>query len=190
MTELVISQQGVLRDVEFIQSPNFDARPTGVDIDTIVIHGISLPEGKFGGSNIQRLFTNTLDATDHPSFIEVAQLKVSAHVLIRRDGGLIQFVAFSERAWHAGQSQLNQRQCCNDFSIGIELEGCDYIPYMDAQYESLNRLITALMLHYPAILAQNIVGHADIAPGRKTDPGLAFDWNRIEAKKPERFTTE
>ena len=145
-------------------------------IDVIVVHGISLPPGKFGGEAIARLFTNTLDPTAHPSFAAIAQLRVSAHFQIRRDGELVQFVGCNERAWHAGVSSWKGRERCNDFSIGIELEGTDAQAYAAAQYTMLARLVRALKRIYPIA---DLVGHSDIAPGRKTDPGPAFDWARL-----------
>ena len=142
----------------------------------VVVHGISLPPGEFGGEAIARLFTNTLDPNAHPSFVAIARLRVSAHFLIRRDGELVQFVGCSERAWHAGVSSWKGRERCNDFSIGIELEGTDEKPYAAAQYTMLARLVRALKRVYPIAA---VVGHSDIAPGRKTDPGQAFDWARL-----------
>lgn len=167
-----------LQGVRYVPSPNCDQRPTGTAVELVVLHGISLPPGAFGGPYIEQLFTNTLDTGAHPYFAEIAHLKVSAHVLIRRDGAVIQFVPFDQRAWHAGVSNWCGRARCNDFSIGIELEGTDHIPYTDAQYTMLRGVLRALQAHYPI---KDIVGHSDIAPGRKTDPGPAFDWSRIEA---------
>ena len=145
----------------------------------IVIHGISLPPGDFGGPHIESLFTNTLDWNEHPYFQEIRGLEVSSHLLIRRDGEIVQFVPFGRRAWHAGASSFRGRECCNDFSIGIELEGTDDEPYTDRQYDELSAVISAIMVAYPAISARGIAGHCDIAPGRKTDPGPAFDWLRL-----------
>jgi AmpD protein len=144
-----------------------------------VVHGISLPAGKFGGPWIDHLFAGDLSPDAHPSFRDTAMLRVSAHALIRRDGSITQYVPFGMRAWHAGQSQYQGRSGCNDFSIGIELEGSDEAPYMDAQYESLAALVRALLTTYPTLSAERIAGHSDIAPGRKTDPGPAFDWARF-----------
>jgi len=144
-----------------------------------VVHGISLPPGQFGSGDIEALFTNKLDPTAHPYFAEVAHLEVSAHFLIRRTGEVVQFVSADERAWHAGVSSWCGREHCNDFSIGIELEGTDDAPYEDPQYEALAALISVLRNHYPYIRSDAIVGHSDIAPGRKTDPGPAFDWQRV-----------
>jgi AmpD protein len=170
--------EGVLRGAVQIASPNCDARPAGVETDLIVVHGISMPPGEFGGPWIGRLFTNTLPSDAHPYFAEVAALRVSAHLVIARDGGIVQFVRFSERAWHAGQSSFQGRTACNDFSIGIELEGTDTMPYEAAQYLSLARTVAALCAAYPRLSPDRLVGHSDIAPGRKTDPGPAFDWAR------------
>ena len=159
-----------------VPSPNRDARPTPRDISLVVVHGISLPPGQFGGDAIENLFTNGLDPGADPYFASIAGLRVSAHFLVRRDGALTQFVACSERAWHAGQSTWRGRERCNDFSVGIELEGCDDVPYAGAQYAILARLVRALGRRYPI---EDVVGHSDIAPGRKTDPGPAFDWARF-----------
>lgn len=170
---------GLLAGVRQVLSPNFDARPKGVAADLIVVHGISLPAGEFGGPWIDHLFAGDLRPDAHPSLGEVATLRVSAHAVIRRDGNITQYVPFEMRAWHAGQSQYQGRNGCNDFSIGIELEGTDETPYTDAQYESLVTLIDALLATYPTLSAERIAGHSDIAPGRKTDPGPAFDWQRL-----------
>ena len=145
----------------------------------IVLHGISLPPGEFGGSEIEALFTNTLEWDAHPYFEEIRGMEVSAHVLIRRDGSVVQFVPFTERAWHAGESCFRGNHRCNDFSIGIELEGEDETPYDDRQYPVLQAVIRALCKAYPQITPRVIAGHSDIAPGRKTDPGPAFDWLRL-----------
>ncbi len=160
-------------------SPNCDERPPGTTIDLLVIHGISLPPGEFGTPYVEQLFLNRLDATVHPYFATIADLKVSAHALIARDGEIIQFVPFSRRAWHAGASCHAGRSRCNDFSIGVELEGTDEIAYTDAQYERLTALARLLARRWPGIKPERIVGHCDIAPGRKTDPGPAFDWGRL-----------
>ena len=162
-------------------SPNQDERPVAVEIALIVVHGISLPPGEFGGPWIDALFQNRLDARAHPYFAGIAHLKVSAHLLIHRDGRVVQYVPFSRRAWHAGQSEFRGRTGCNDFSIGIELEGTDELPYSDMQYTQLAAAITALRTRYPHIDAEAVVGHSDIAPGRKTDPGPSFDWVRLRA---------
>ncbi|KAB7628215.1 1,6-anhydro-N-acetylmuramyl-L-alanine amidase AmpD [Alkalilimnicola sp. S0819] len=169
---------GLIQGARQNPSPNCDARPEGTLIDMLVIHNISLPPGQFGGPWIDALFTNTLDPGAHPFFSEIFELRVSSHALIRRDGALIQYVPLHKRAWHAGKSCFQGRERCNDFSIGIELEGADETPYTDAQYRRLARLTAALRTVYPAITADRIVGHSDIAPGRKTDPGPAFDWAR------------
>ena len=167
-----------LSGVEYIDSPNSNERPSAEPFDLLVIHNISLPPGEYGGPYIGQLFTNQLDPAAHPYFAEIADMQVSAHVLIRRDGTIIQFVPFDRRAWHAGASCFNERENCNDFSIGIELEGCDDEPFTDAQYQELVAVTRVLMQHYPAITRDGIVGHSDIAPGRKTDPGPHFDWQR------------
>lgn len=175
---------GLLNGAIQLESPNYDLRTNETDISLIVIHGISLPPAEFGGEYIEQLFTNTLDCSQHPYFEEIKDIKVSSHLLINRDGAVKQFVPFTKRAWHAGVSQFKQRDCCNDFSIGIELEGTDDIEYTDIQYQVLQELCQCLSTTYPAILAENIVGHCDIAPGRKTDPGESFDWQRFQAKVP------
>ena len=166
-----------LPGVSHVPSPNADERPSGTSVDLLVIHNISLPPGEFGGGHIEELFLNRLAPSAHPYFADIAQLKVSAHLLIRRDGEVVQFVALDRRAWHAGQSSFCGRECCNDFSIGIELEGADEIPFSDPQYARLVDLTLQIRAIYPQIEEENIVGHADIAPGRKTDPGPAFDWS-------------
>ncbi len=168
-----------LEGVRQIASPNFDARPPNTEISLLVVHAISLPPGKFGGDYIDRLFCNRLDKRLHPYFEEIADLKVSAHAFINREGGITQYVPFAERAWHAGVSEFNGRQCCNDFSIGIELEGCDEQPYTDEQYLALAAVTRILRNHWPEIVRENIVGHCHISPGRKTDPGPLFDWQRF-----------
>lgn len=178
MSELIIDRQtGLLEPVHFIASPNFNDRPRNIEIDLLVIHGISLPPGEFGGPFIAALFTNTLDPADHPYFQEISALRVSSHVLIRRTGEIIQFVPFNKRAWHAGGSWFQGRDNCNDFSIGIELEGTDVDPYEEVQYQQLAKLTRVICENYPAITLDRIVGHSDIAPSRKTDPGVAFDWD-------------
>lgn len=161
-----------------VESPNLSDRPVGRAIDMLVIHNISLPPGEFGGPWIEKLFTNTLDPSAHPYFESIAQLKVSAHLLIDRAGKVTQFVPFDKKAWHAGQSNFAGEQNCNEFSIGIELEGCDDKVFTDQQYDVLAQLTRYLRDCYPAILPERIVGHSDIAPGRKTDPGPCFDWQR------------
>ena len=159
-----------------IPSPNHDARPAGAVPELIVVHGISMPPGEFGGPWIDRLFTNTLPADAHPYFAEVAGLTVSSHLCIARDGAVTQYVSFNERAWHAGVSSYRGRGACNDFSIGIELEGADTVAYEANQYRALADAVAALCAAYATLSAERLVGHSDIAPGRKTDPGLAFDW--------------
>jgi len=164
-----------------VVSPNYDARPAGVEADLIVVHGISLPPGEFGGPWIDRLFTNSLPSDEHPYFAEIAALRVSSHLAVARDGGLTQFVRFTDRAWHAGQSSYAGREACNDFSIGVELEGVDTVPYEAAQYTALADIVAALCQAYPRLSPERLVGHSDISPGRKTDPGPAFDWPRARA---------
>jgi AmpD protein len=175
----VEASTGLLVGARQVLSPFCDSRPSGVVPDLVVLHGISLPPGEFGGPWIARLFTGNLPADAHPEFRERAGLRVSAHVLIRRDGEPVQFVPFNDRAWHAGRSVWQGREACNDYSIGIELEGTDDVPYEDAQYASLAQLLPVLRAAYPAITADRIVGHSDVAPGRKTDPGPSFDWSRV-----------
>lgn len=173
--------KGWLADVRHIPSPNFDQRPDGVVVDLVVIHAISLPAGCYGGDDIADLFTNQLSADRHPDYVELCDIKVSAHVLIRRDGSVIQFVGFNQRAWHAGESCFEGASQCNDFSLGIELEGCDHEVFDDAQYASLGILLNGLMSYYPSLSEERIVGHSDIAPSRKTDPGPNFEWPRLMA---------
>jgi AmpD protein len=184
MDSLEINTAGIATDAEFIESPNQDDRPDDTEISMVVIHNISLPPREYGGSSIVRLFTNQLDPGEHPYYEEIYQLKVSSHFLIRRDGQLLQFVPCSQRAWHAGTSNWNGRERCNDFSVGIELEGSDFDAFADAQYETLNHLLDAIKRRYPI---RDVVGHSDIAPGRKTDPGPYFDWQRIDGL--HRFAT-
>ena len=181
-----IIENGWLEGVSRVESPNCDERPAGCAASLIVVHGISLPPGKFGGPWIDLLFTNTLPADAHEYFAEVAHLRVSAHVLIRREGEMRQYVPFTARAWHAGESSHCGRTACNDFSIGIELEGTDDVPYTDAQYERLAALVGALRHTYASLRDADIVGHEHIAPGRKTDPGPAFDWQRLRSAIDER----
>ncbi len=175
----VDAESGLLHGARFCDSPNADERPSGTDIDTLVLHGISLPPGEYGGDAIEALFTNRLDPAAHPYFESIAGLEVSAHLLIRRDGEVVQFVPFHRRAWHAGLSQFRERERCNDFSIGIELEGCDDEAYSDPQYATLVDVVAALLAGFPAMTTRRIAAHSDIAPGRKTDPGPAFDWLRL-----------
>ena len=166
---------GWLSGVRRIVSPNHDARPRRMPVSLLVIHSISLPPDEFGGHDIERLFTNTLDCGAHPYYAGLQGLRVSSHFLIRRDGAIVQFVPCDRRAWHAGVSNWQGRGRCNDFSIGIELEGCDSQPFDERQYRALIRLTRRLRRRYPV---RDIAGHADIAPGRKTDPGPFFDWGR------------
>jgi AmpD protein len=175
---MVIDQAGRLRGARYIASPNCDDRPPAAEISLLVIHGISLPPGKFGGDGVLRLFTNTLDWAKHPFYETLRGLRVSAHFFVRRTGEIIQFVPCGRRAWHAGRSSWRGRGQCNDFSIGVELEGADTRPYTARQYARLLRLAAALQRHYPIA---EIVGHSEIAPGRKTDPGPGFDWGRLRS---------
>ncbi len=176
-----IDAEGWLARARCVHSPNCDARPEPDDISLLVVHGISLPPGRFGGDAIERLFTNRLDPQAHPYFAQIAALRVSAHLLIDRRGRVTQYVPFAKRAWHAGVSRFGERERCNDFSIGIELEGTDTRAYTQRQYQALARCVLAITARYPAITPARIVGHSDIAPGRKTDPGPAFDWSRLRA---------
>ena len=162
--------------MRIVDSPNQDQRPAGVEISLVVIHSISLPPGEFGGDAIERLFTNRLDPAAHPYFESIAHLRVSSHFLVRRDGALLRFVPVERRAWHAGASSWRGRSRCNDFSVGIELEGADEAPFEDAQYAALAALLAQLRAALPL---RAIAGHSEIAPGRKTDPGPRFDWPRL-----------
>lgn len=177
-----IDDQGIYKQAKWIASPNFDTRPAlenmPADISLIVIHNISLPPNEYGGNGVIELFTNCLNPAEHVYYAEIAHLKVSSHFFIRRDGELLQFVSCLNRAWHAGVSSFNGRERCNDFSVGIELEGSDYAPFEAEQYDTLNQLIGALQNTYAIT---QIAGHSDIAPGRKTDPGPFFDWSKIKA---------
>lgn len=168
-----------LTDVTRTPSPNFDERPDPTDISLLVIHCISLPPGEFRNHYIDQLFCNQLDPSEHPYFEEIHQLTVSAHILIRRTGEVVQYVPFDKRAWHAGKSEYEGRKRCNDFSIGIELEGTELIEYTDQQYVQLAAVIQTLLESYPKLSTQRITGHSDIAPGRKNDPGASFDWQRL-----------
>jgi AmpD protein len=182
---------GLISGVEFRPSPHHDERPAGTAIDLLVLHGASLPAGEFGGPWIEQLFLGQLSKDAHPSFKDIAGLRVAPHLLIRRDGSLVQFVPFHKRAWHAGVSNYQGREACNDFSIGIEIEGTDVTPYAAPQYSALACVSAALIQAYPITTAR-IVGHSDIAPGRKTDPGPAFDWARyrdILASQPRAGST-
>lgn len=179
-----IDDQGLLVPGRFVASPNCDDRPPGTVIDLIVIHAISLPPGEFGGSAVEAFFTNRLDPGVHPYFETIQHLRVSAHFFVRREGGITQFVSCDRRAWHAGQSSWQGRERCNDFSIGIELEGWDAQPFEEAQYRILSALCRAIEGRYAI---QSVAGHSDISPGRKTDPGPGFDWekfHRLRTGKP------
>jgi N-acetyl-anhydromuramoyl-L-alanine amidase len=173
---LAVDAAGYAAAARQIASPNFDSRPHGIEPSLVVVHGISLPPGIFRGHGVVRLFTNTLDPTANPYYATIAHLRVSAHFFIRRDGSLIQFVSCNDRAWHAGVSSWRGRERCNDFSIGIEVEGTDTVPYAKGQYTRLAALLQGLRRRYAIEAA---VGHSDIAPGRKTDPGPVFDWNLL-----------
>lgn len=173
-----LGKDGRLRPCRFVASPNHDERPAGEQVTLLVVHSISLPPGEYGGDAIERLFTNGLDPGAHPYFAAIADLRVSSHFLVRRDGELIQFVATARRAWHAGASTWRGRERCNDFSVGVELEGTDDGPFSEAQYTQLIALIGALRRALPI---RDLAAHSDIAPGRKTDPGARFDWPRLLA---------
>ena len=168
-----VDERGFAPAVRFVPSPNCDERPAGAAIELLVVHAISLPPGQFGGAGVEALFTNTLDTSAHPYSAGLAGLRVSAHFLVRRDGGIVQFVPCARRAWHAGESTWRGRSRCNDFSVGVELEGTDDVPFEPAQYASLAALTHGLRARYGIA---DIAGHSDIAPGRKTDPGPRFDW--------------
>jgi AmpD protein len=172
-------EAGLLCDARYVPSPNYNERPVDAVIDLLVIHNISLPPGEFGGPYIDAMFTNTLDSSLHPYFAEIAALKVSSHCLIRRDGEIIQYVPFNKRAWHAGDSRFLGREDCNNFSIGIELEGTDEIPYTPIQYSVLANLVLLLKKTYRGITDTRVVGHSAVAPERKTDPGSIFDWGLL-----------
>ena len=175
----VDARNGLLSPARQVPSDNCDARPDGANPRLIVLHGISLPPGDFGGPQIEAFFTNSLDHDAHPYFDEIRGLQVSSHLLIRRDGDVVQFVPFTKRAWHAGESCYRGRERCNDYSIGIELEGEDETRYDDRQYPVLTAVVAALKRAYPIISNRDLVGHCDVSPGRKTDPGPAFDWLRL-----------
>ena len=172
--------KGWLNRAKKLESPNADPRPDANDISLLVIHNISLPPAQFGGPYIEQLFSNNLNPDDHPYFRDIYKLQVSSHLLIDRQGNITQFVPFDQRAWHAGVSEFDGRQRCNDFSIGIELEGTDDIAYTDIQYSVLAQVSQKIMAQYPTITSNSVVGHSDIAPERKTDPGQAFDWQRYK----------
>ena len=178
LSQIRISPDGFADSARFIRSPNCDERPEGMRVELVVVHAISLPPGEFGGPGIEELFTNRLDPAAHPYYAGISHLRVSAHFLVRRDGALEQFVPCVKRAWHSGESSWRGRPRCNDYSIGIELEGTDDTPFEDAQYALLARLTGALTRAYPIA---GIAGHSEVAPGRKTDPGPHFDWVRYRA---------
>lgn len=172
-------EQHKLKYATFIESPNFDDYPQDCDLSLIVLHNISLPPRQYGGNGVVELFTNKLDPNEHEYYQGIHQLKVSSHLFIRRDGGVIQFVPFNKRAWHAGLSNFKGREKCNDFSIGIELEGCDQEAFESIQYDVLKTVIASLQANYPTLTTGDIVGHSEISPGRKTDPGPFFNWQGI-----------
>jgi len=186
----VDSATGLLTDARQVLSPHCDARPAGMAPELLVVHGISLPPGEFGGPWIDRLFTGTLPPEAHPYFAEIEGLRASAHALLRRDGQIVQYVPFGARAWHAGKSAYQGREGCNDFSIGVELEGADGTPYTDAQYQALTALTAALLATYASLSADAITGHSDVAPGRKTDPWASFDWGRYRALLKARLAVQ
>ncbi len=173
-----LGDDGMLDGATFIPSPNCDERPQGCAIDLVVIHSISLPPGEFGGKGVIELFTNTLVESAHPYYRGISGLKVSSHFFVNREGQIFQFVPTAKRAWHAGVSSWRGREKCNDFSIGIELEGTDFVPFAAEQYAALKALTLAIFERHPGC---DIAGHAEIAPGRKTDPGPFFDWNRYRS---------
>jgi AmpD protein len=173
---MTLDAHGWLSGCRRVRSPNQDERPAGAQASLLVVHSISLPPGEYGGEAIERLFTNRLDPRAHPYFREIAGLEVSSHFLVRRDGELVQFVPATRRAWHAGVSRWRARQRCNDFSLGVELEGTDSDAFADAQYAALARLVAALRRALPL---RQIAAHSDVAPGRKTDPGVGFAWRRL-----------
>lgn len=172
---------GWLEGAEWLASPNFGPRPAGESVSLVVVHNISLPPDQFGGDWVEQFFLNQLDPLAHPYFATIAEVQVSAHFYVRRDGRVVQFVGCDQRAWHAGRSQWAGRENCNDFSVGIELEGTDDQPFAVAQYDALWRLVDALLLRYPIAA---IAGHSAIAPGRKTDPGPCFDWAAVRRRYP------
>jgi len=178
---LIINNLGWLQGVERIDSPNFSVRQESTTIELIIIHSISLPPAQFGGGFIQQLFCNQLDPNEHDYFAEISQMKVSAHFLIDRSGQVTQFVSCLDKAWHAGESNWHGRKNCNEFSLGIELEGTDEIAYTEVQYQQLADLIYLLQQHYSDIKYDALCGHCDISPGRKTDPGGFFDWTKLRS---------
>lgn len=177
---IINPKTGLLEDCTQTPSPNKDSRPDGTPIDLIVVHSISLPPGEYGNDSIEQFFQNRLDRNQHPYFEEIHEMQVSSHLLIKRTGEVVQFVPFHERAWHAGLSNYQGRERCNDFSIGIELEGTDTDVFEEEQYTQLANIITALQATYPDI-SDNITGHSDISPGRKLDPGSGFDWEKLNS---------
>ncbi|CAH6888637.1 1,6-anhydro-N-acetylmuramoyl-L-alanine amidase [Vibrio chagasii] len=179
---MTICSKGWYENARHVPSPYFDTRPSVGDISLLVVHNISLPPGQFGGPYIEQFFTGQLDPAEHPFFKVIHQMGVSAHCLIRRDGEVVQFVSFLDRAWHAGQSSFAGRERCNDYSIGIELEGSDFIAYTEQQYQALTELTETLVSSFPQITNERITGHQYIAPLRKTDPGLVFDWTKFKGK--------
>lgn len=181
-TKMTICSKGWYENARHVPSPYFDARPSVDDISLLVVHNISLPPGQFGGPYIEQFFTGKLDPAEHPFFKVIHQMGVSAHCLIRRDGEVVQFVSFLDRAWHAGQSSFAGRERCNDYSIGIELEGSDFVAYTEQQYQALTELTETLVSSFPQITNERITGHQYIAPLRKTDPGLVFDWTKFKGK--------
>jgi AmpD protein len=179
---IINSATSLLAPVTYRVSPHHDDRPQDILIDMVVVHNISLPPGEFGTNFIEDFFVGTLDHTSHPYFATITHIKACAHLLIKRTGEIIQFVPFDKRAWHAGESFYNGKSRCNDFSVGIELEGTDEVPYESQQYEQLINVVQLLMQAYPAITKDRIVGHVDIAPSRKTDPGPSFDWDYLRGR--------
>lgn len=184
MTDSLLRKKSLdlLANARHCMTSHCDDRPEGICIDMIVVHNISLPPGEFGNGAIEAFFCGQLDPAGHPYFQSIADLRVSSHLLITREGEVVQFVPFGKRAWHAGKSSFQGKTACNDFSIGIELEGTDHLPFTEVQYQVLANVIQCLQKAYPDITAERIVGHSDIAPGRKTDPGPAFDWVYLQGK--------
>ncbi len=180
-TITTLRETGKLPEARWCPSPNFGPRPDDASVSLLVVHNISLPPGQFGGPEIEDFFCNRLDHTAHPYFETIAGMQVSAHALIRRDGSMVQFVSLLDRAWHAGRSSFQGEEECNDFSIGIELEGADAVPYTEDQYRQLAATAHLIMTAWPAITPERLTGHCDISPGRKTDPGPAFDWSHFRA---------
>ena len=174
-------ESGLIKEARYVASDNFDDRPGDSDVEALIVHAISLPPGEFGGGGIEQLFCNSLDPDEHPYYSEICELKVSAHLLIRRDGELVQFVPLDRRAWHAGVSECLGRAEVNDFSIGVELEGSDDEPFEEIQYQKLAELTQLIQKEFPNIKPDHIYGHSDIAPGRKTDPGPHFDWQHFQS---------